>query len=132
MLPSACADPGDRVLTPISLNSKTNYFSGTHFFYKHIQIGTEARLCLDKFQIEAQIMLIVCLNEVMPRKPLLKSPAFFGYPTPFQTPEVKFGNEHGFTENFYINDQFLPEICEIVRQKTDFTDDFGKSLLAFM
>ena len=30
------------------------------------------------------------------------------------------------------HDQFLPEIGEIVRQKTAFTDDFGKSLLAFM
>ena len=43
---------------------KAVFISYTRFFYKHIQIGTEARLCLDKFQIEAQIMLIVCLNEV--------------------------------------------------------------------
>ena len=86
----------------------------------------------DKFQIEAQIMHIVRLNEVMLWKPLLKSPAFFGYPYPVSDTEVKFGNKHGFTENFYINYQFLPEICKIVRQKTAFTDDFEKILLAFM
>ena len=57
---------------------------------------------------------------------------FSDTPTLFQTPEVKFGKEPGFNENFYINDQFLQEICVIVRQKTAFTDDFGKSLLAFM
>ena len=42
---------------------------------------------------------------------------FSDTPTQFQTPEVKFGNEHDLTDNFYINDQFLPEICEIARQK---------------
>ena len=61
-------------------------------------------------------MLIVCLNELMLRKPLFKSPAFFGYPYPFQTPEVNFGKEHTFTENFYINDQFLLRNGEAKKQ----------------
>ena len=51
----------------------------TRFFYKHIQIGTEARLCLDKFQIEAQIMLIVCLNDP---KTALKISCIFRIPLP--------------------------------------------------
>ena len=68
-------------------------------------------------------MLILCLNDVVAAKTALKISCIFRIPLP---------RFDGFTENFYINDQFLPEICEIMRQKTTFTDDFGKSLLAFI